>query len=69
MCMGNLFRIILAVGNDPMIDKQTSEILNERWAMSVYPHNLSPRVINRLPVNSANYCIALVEEPDDDGEG
>ena len=58
-----LFRIILANGNEPMDAEEISSILSERWAMSAYPRNLSPQVINRLLENSANYCIVPVEEP------
>ena len=61
-----LFRIILANGNEPMTAEQISEILNERWAMSAYPRNLSPHVIDRLLENSANYCIVPVGEPKED---
>ena len=61
-----IFRIILANGNSPMDAEEISRILNERWAMSAYPRNLSPYVINRLLENSANYCIVPVEEPGDD---
>ena len=61
-----LFRILLANGNEPMDADQISEILNERWAMSAYPRNLSPHVINRILEHSANYCIVPVEAPDED---
>lgn len=61
-----LFRIILANGNEPMSPDQISQILSERWAMSAYPRNLSPHVINRLLENSANYCIVPVEEPEEE---
>ena len=61
-----LFRIILANGNEPMTAEQISEILNERWAMSAYPRNLSTHVIDRLLEHSANYCIIPVEEPGDE---
>lgn len=63
-----LFRIILANGNEPMSAERISEILNERWAMSAYPRNLSAHVINRLLENSANYCIVPVEQPKEDEE-
>lgn len=63
-----LFRIILANGNQPMNADEISEILNERWAMSAYPRNLAPHVINRLLEHSANYCIVPVEDPDEEGE-
>ena len=60
-----LFRIILANGNQPMNAEEISQILNDRWAMSAYPRNLSAHVINRLLQDSANYCIIPVEEPDE----
>lgn len=59
-----LFRLILANGNKPMSAAQISYTLSERWAMSPYPRNLSPFVINRLLENSGNYCIVPVEEPE-----
>ena len=61
-----LFRVILANGNEPMSADRISQILNERWAMSAYPRNLSPHIIDRLLENSANYCIVPVEDPDED---
>ena len=53
------------VRNEPMTAGQISEILNERWAMSAYPRNLSPHIIDRLLENSANYCIVPVEDPEE----
>ena len=61
-----LFRIILANGNEGMDADRISQILNERWAMSAYPRNLSPHVINRLLENSANYCIVPLPDPEED---
>ncbi len=61
-----LFRIILANGNRPMSADRISQILTERWAMSAYPRNLSPHVINRLLENSANYCIVPLPEQADE---
>ena len=63
-----LFRIILANGNEGMDADRISQILNERWAMSAYPRNLSPHVVNRLLENSANYCIVPLEESADKDE-
>ena len=60
-----LFRLILANGNQPMTADQISETLTQRWAMSAYPRNLSPHVINRILENSANYCIIPIAEPED----
>ena len=61
-----LFRIILANGNAPMTANQISQTLTQRWAMSAYPRNLSPRVINRILENSANYCIIPLQPPADE---
>ena len=61
-----LFRVILANGNEPMSADRISQILNERWAMSAYPRNLSPHIIDRLLENSSNYCIVPVEDPEED---
>ena len=60
-----LFRLILANGNQPMTADQISETLTQRWAMSAYPRNLTPHVINRILENSANYCIIPLQDPDD----
>ena len=64
-----LFRLILANGNQPMTADQISETLTQRWAMSAYPRNLSPHVINRILENSANYCIIPLDSPDETSEG
>ena len=60
-----IFRLILANGNRPMDADEISQILSERWAMSAYPRNLSPHVINRLLENGGNYCIVPVNEPEE----
>lgn len=61
-----LFRLMLAEGNRPISADELSETLSTRWAMSAYPRDLSPYVINRLLEHSANYCIVPVDEPEDD---
>ena len=60
-----LFRLILANGNQPMTADQISQTLTQRWAMSAYPRNLTPHVINRILENSANYCIIPLDSPDE----
>ena len=60
-----IFRLILANGNQPMTADQISETLTQRWAMSAYPRNLTPHVINRILENSANYCIIPLQNPAD----
>jgi hypothetical protein len=59
-----VFRVLLAHRNLPMTAAQISEHLVERWAMSAYPRELSPEVIERLLNNSPNYCIARFVEGD-----
>lgn len=59
-----LFRLILAGGNEPVTAVELSDTLSARWAMSAYPRDLSPHVINRLLESGANYCIVPA---DDDG--
>ncbi|MDA0769924.1 MAG: hypothetical protein O2821_06840 [Chloroflexi bacterium] len=60
-----IFRVILSHGNDPMTAEDISEILSERWAMTAYPRNVTPQVIQRLLENSKSYCIVKVPEPED----
>lgn len=64
-----LFRLMLAEGNRPISADELSETLSALWAMSAYPRNLSPYVINRLLEHSANYCIVPVDEPEDAPDG
>ena len=59
----SIFRVILAGGNEPMAAEEISEYLSTRWAMSAYPRDLSPKVINRILENSERYCIAAYPEP------
>lgn len=57
-----IFRVILSRGNQPMTAEEISEILSEKWAMTAYPRDISPRVIQRLLDNSQSYCIVPAEE-------
>lgn len=59
-----IFRVILAHGNEPMTAEDISEILTERWAMTAYPRDVTPQVIQRLLENSSTYCIIKVPEPE-----
>ena len=63
-----IFRVILAHGNEPMTAEDISEILTERWAMTAYPRDVTPQVIQRLLENSETYCIIKVPEPEDEEE-
>ena len=60
-----IFRVILGNRNKPMTAEEISEILNEKWAMTAYPRDMTPSVIQRLIENSASYCIARLPDEDD----
>ena len=51
------FRVLLASGNKPMSAEEISEVLSEKWSMTAYPRDVSPRVIQRLLEHSDPYCI------------
>ena len=64
-----LFRVLLANGNRPMTPHEISAALTDLWAMSAYPRDLSPRIINRLLEHSGNYCIVPIpDDPDPDSD-
>jgi len=63
-----IFRALLAGGNEPMTAREVSEALTARWAMSVYPRDLSTGVIGRLLEHSENYHIVAVPEPEPEPE-
>ena len=60
-----IFRVILANRNEPMTAEEISGLLSEKWAMTAYPRDLSPRVIQRLIDHSESYCIVKVDEPEE----
>ena len=59
-----VFRVLLAGGNEPMDAQAIGMALSEKWAMTPFPRDTSPRVIRRLLDNSAYYCIAPVPDPE-----
>ena len=59
-----LFRVILANGNRMITAEAISEDLSERWAMSTYPRDLSPKVIGRILDRSESYSIASYVGPE-----
>lgn len=63
-----IFRVMLANGNAAMTAEDISELLSERWAMTAYPRDVSPQVIQRLLENSYTYGIVKVSEPEDEEE-
>lgn len=63
-----IFRVLLANRNEPMTAEEISELLSERWAMTAYPRDVSPQVIQRLLENSFTYGIVKVLEPGEEEE-
>ena len=57
-----IFRVLLSHGNEPMDAEQISDFIGQRWAMTQFPRDTSPEVINLLLDSSAFYCIAPVED-------
>ena len=55
-----IFRVILAGGNKPTTAEDISTILTDKWAMSPFPRDLSPRVMERLLDSSDSYCIGQI---------
>ena len=58
-----MFRVILAGRNKPMTTEEISPILTEKWAMSPFPRDLSPKVLERLLDNCESYCIGQIVDP------
>lgn len=59
-----IFRVLLSEANRPMTAEEISEVLTSKWAMTPFPRNTSPEVIQRLLDNARNYCIARVPDPE-----
>ena len=59
-----VFRVLLAGGNEPKDAEAIGMALAEKWAMTPFPRDTSPRVIQRLLDNSAYYCISPMPEPE-----
>ena len=59
-----IFRVMLAGGNVPTTPESISEILSEKWAMTAYPRDVSPKVIQRLLDNSEAYGIFKIPDPE-----
>ena len=59
-----IFSVMLAGGNVPTTPESISEILSEKWAMTAYPRDVSPKVIQRLLDNSEAYGIFKISDPE-----
>jgi len=64
-----IFRVIISGGNRPMSPGEISRILNEKWAMTPYPRDVSPRVVKRLLDREGSYSIAQIPEVPAEQEG
>lgn len=61
-----IFRALLAKANAPMTAERISAVLTEKWAMTPFPRDTSPAVIQRLIDSDAYYCIGPAS-PTEDG--
>ena len=59
----SVFRVLLANENKPMTAEQVSKILEDKWSLSPYPRDTSPRVIERILVGGDTYCFVAVPPP------
>lgn len=59
-----IFRVMLSEGNRPLNAEDISGVLTSKWAMTPFPRNTSPEVIQRLLPVSSNYCISRVPDPE-----
>jgi hypothetical protein len=63
-----VFRVMLSSGNAPVTPERVSETLAEQWAMTPYPRDISPAVIQKLMDHSESYCIVRVPGPEPEVE-
>ena len=63
-----IFRVMLSRGNKPVTAQEVSQVLSEKWAMTPYPRDVAPGVIQRLMDNSESYCITRLPEPEPEPE-
>ena len=59
-----IFRALLANANAPMTANEISAVLTQKWAMTPFPRDTSPEVIQRLMDSDAYYCIGPASETD-----
>jgi hypothetical protein len=59
-----IFRVMLSEGNRPINAEDISGVLTSKWAMTPFPRNTSPEVIQRLLSASGNYCISRIPDPE-----
>ncbi len=52
-----IFRTFLAHGNEPMDAEEISFFISQKWAMTQFPRNTSPEVIQALLDTSDFYCL------------
>ena len=62
-----IFRVILARRNEPVTAEDIRQVLSEKWRLTAYPRDISPRVIERLLTRIETYCVTAVpEEPEEE---
>ena len=57
-----IFRALLANANAPMTAEKISAVLTQKWAMTPFPRDTSPEVIQRLMDSDAYYCLGPAPE-------
>ena len=60
-----VFRVILADGNEPKSADEIGDTLAMQWSSNP-SRDISPKVIARLLDHGFSYCIAAVDEPEDE---
>ncbi len=60
----SVFRVLLANENKPMTAEQVSKILEDKWSLSPYPRDTTPKVIERLLSSGGDtYSFVAVPPP------
>ncbi len=63
----SIFRVLLANENKPMTAEEVSKILEDKWSLSPYPRDTSPRVVERLLSGSGDtYSFVAVPPPQEE---
>lgn len=63
-----IFRVMISEGNRPINAEDISGVLTSKWAMTPFPRNTSPEIIQQLLDHCASYCITRIPEPEPEPE-
>jgi hypothetical protein len=59
---------MISEGNRPINAEDISGVLTSKWAMTPFPRNTSPEVIQQLLDHCTSYCITRIPEPEPEPE-